>query len=395
MNELTISIFEHNQASIDQLRKVLDIFSGKANARVQLEVMSWDVGWQRLVEYALYHHGPDVSEIGNTWTMDFVRMYELRQFSQQESNSIEKDDKFFESTWSSARTLETGGPVIWAIPWTADPRVIFYRRDILAKAGINEATAFQSTRNLNETIARLLASGVDMPLALPTSRSRRTLHNIASWVWETGGDFLTPDRLDVAFDQPETMKGIKAYFRLGRFLNKEAHTYDDFQADAAFDTGKAAVTITGSWILTAPDMHPEVRANMGVVPVPGIPFVGGSNLIVWKHTRNPALCLQLIDFMMNDPEAECLNPGYGLPVRESRWQRPPFNTDAYAGCALAIKRGQGLPVGQLWGLVEKRLVDLLPEVWTEVAGKSEDEINSIVDEMMNAAAHRLRMTLKG
>jgi ABC-type glycerol-3-phosphate transport system substrate-binding protein len=395
MEEISFSIFDRGQIALAKMQDVLSTFEKQERLHINLDVISWETGWQKLVEFALYHHGPDISEIGSTWIMDLVRMVELRQFSLPEATRIEGNDKFFDAVWISGRIVDVGGLVIWAIPWSADPRVVFYRRDLLKKAGLDEVNAFGNAASFDETIHRLQASGVEMPLALPTSRSRRTIHNLASWVWESGGDFLSSDQQDITFDLRNAIQGIKSYFRLGRYLNREAHSYDDSQADRAFWSGKSAVTISGHWILDESQMPAGIRENLGIVPVLRSPFVGGSHLVIWKHSPRPEAALRLLNFLINDPIAEDLHPYFGLPVRESRWNNPPFDVEPNILLAAAIKKGRAFPIGQLWGLVEKRLVDILPEIWNAVLDKSENEIDSIVQTKMDIVAQRLRMAIKG
>ena len=45
----------------------LQDFEKQQGIRVRLQLIAWDVAWSRLVEFALSHHGPDVSQIGNIW----------------------------------------------------------------------------------------------------------------------------------------------------------------------------------------------------------------------------------------------------------------------------------------------------------------------------------------
>ena len=66
-----------------------------------------------------------------------------------------------------------------------------------------------------------------MPLAMPTKRSNMTLHYIASWIWGAGGDFLSPDGANLAFDQPKALEGCMAYYGLRRFLCPGAYNLEE------------------------------------------------------------------------------------------------------------------------------------------------------------------------
>lgn len=395
MEAITFSVFDRGPVIMAKLKEALTLFETQEHLSVNLEVLTWENGWQKLVEFALYHHSPDLSEVGSTWILDLVRMNELRSFREEEVDRLEGEDPFFEVAWKSARTTDAhGNPVVWAIPWLVDPRVVFYRRDLLSKVKIDEAAAFHDAESFDAAIQRL-ASKVDVPFALPSSRSRRAIHNLASWIWQAGGDFLDPQSQTIIFDRGEALRGIQAYFRLGRFLNREARAYDEQKADYAFWSGKAAVTISGFWILAEPRIPANVRQNLGFSSVLDVSFVGGSHLVIWKHARQVEATLRLLDFLVSQRLIDMLFPDFGLPARLLSWGKPPFNAEPYASFLTVIQQGRAFPAMSLWGLVEKRLADLTPELWDSVMGRSIPEVDAIVQTKIESIAYRLRMALQG
>lgn len=59
-------MFHHSNAAIADMSKLLTEFERQKGVRARLDVISWNMGWQRLVEMALYHTGPDISQLGST-----------------------------------------------------------------------------------------------------------------------------------------------------------------------------------------------------------------------------------------------------------------------------------------------------------------------------------------
>lgn len=104
------------------------------------------------------------------------------------------------------------------VPWVADTRLIYSRQDLFERAGLNPQAAFQTPQTLFDTCARLQAAGIANPIVIPTRFTHITLHNIASWVWSSGADFLSPDRRQVAFTAPRVQAGLYAYFDLVNYL---------------------------------------------------------------------------------------------------------------------------------------------------------------------------------
>lgn len=61
---------------------------------------------------------------------------------------------------------------------------------------------------------------------------------------------------------------------------------------------------------------------------------------------------------------------------------------------LPFKKGHGFPSVRLWVLVEKRLTDVLADIWTGVLKKPESPPDEIVETQLKAPAQRLQLTLE-
>ncbi len=389
MEDVTLSIFNHGQSAVARMQTLLEQFEQEEKIRVRLEMISWAMGWARLAEIGLYHIGPDISEVGSTWVMDLVRMDALRPYSEAEVQAISGGRGYFEACWSGG-VSRGADHTIWSVPLGADSRAIFYRRDLLHQAGVDESSAFRDFAHFERTLARLKSAGAELPLALPTKPSRNSLHNLAAFVWGMGGDFLNPDGTHLEFDQPKALEGFKAFFELAPYIGKER--FDEYDSDGTFQTGKAAVTMSGYWILSQ-RQAPSVTENLGVAALPGVPFVGGEHLAIWKHARRPEYALKLARFLSRKASGEELYPEFGLPVFPDGWDTPALQRPGYDVFLNALKHGRSFSSGPLWGLVEKRLTDALAEIWTEVLAHPE-RAEAAVERHISTLAQRLHATIK-
>ncbi|MBS4058951.1 MAG: extracellular solute-binding protein [Bacteroidetes bacterium] len=393
MNELTFSVFDHGIGSTNMMKGLLQDFEQQEGIRVRLEVITWDVAWPRLVEFALYQNGPDVSEVGNTWIMDLVHMNALSMLTNEEIANISGGARFFEPSWKSCVTSDGEKQSIWAVPWTGDVRVVYYRRDLLKNAGIEEAGAFANPAAFEQTLKRLKESGVITPLAMQTRFSRISLQNMAAWIWGMGGDFISDDARRVLFHQGAALAGIKSYFQLGHYFGPQP-LLDDGQTDEMFWSGNAAVALTGYWVIRQPRMPEHVRANLGVAQLPGVSFVGGHNLVVWKHSRRRQDALRLVKFLSSQAAEPGVYPDFGLPIRENGWSLPPFNTPQFGIFRDSLNSGRCFQNSPLWALVEKRLAEQMPEMWMQVIKKPE-QTDSIVETQLVNMARRLEIAISG
>ncbi len=393
MEEITFSYFDRGKDVPNHLPALVDQFHQEQGIKVRLESIPWAMGWTRMVEVALYHSGPDVSEIGSTWAGDLTRMEALRPFRQDEIEAIRGSEHFFENVWDSAGKTMADPASVYSIPWSGDVRAVFYRRDWLENARIDEAQAFKNTDQFEQTLATLRSRRLPIPLVLPTQRTNLTIHNIASWIWGAGGSFLSPNHSTITFDQPEAIKGANAYYRLGRYLGEAAYAMEDFEAYQLFYSGKVAIALGGYWILHSTAMTDEVRKNLGIQPMPGVPFIGGNHLVLWNHTRHELAALKFIQFLQSEEAGKSIYPQFGLPVRQSAWAHPPFDQEQYRALLSAIKFARGFPTGQLWGLVEKRLTDILADIWVGILKNPDQDPGAVVEPQLKGLANRLRLTL--
>ncbi len=393
MEEITFSYFDRGKDVPNNIEAVINQFEQEERIKVRLESIPWTMGWARMVEVALYHSGPDVSEIGNTWVGDLTRMEALRPFHSNEIKSITGDEDVFESVWDSVSRPIDDKSAAFSIPWSADPRAVFYRRDRIRDAGINEEQAFEDMGQFEQTLAILSAKKIPIPIVLPTLRTHLTIHNLASWIWGAGGSFLSPDNLSITFDEPKSLEGICAYYHLSRYLGMAAYEMGDYEAYEQYYTGKAAATLGGYWVLHSTAMISEVHENIGIKPVPVFPFVGGNQLVIWNHTRHEMAALKFIEFLHSEKASRLIYPQFGLPVHLSAWKHPPFDTAHYQVMMKAIQKGRGFPTGQLWGLVEKRLTDIFADIWANILMNPAEEPKDMIESQVKGLANRLRLTL--
>ncbi len=397
MSELNITVFDHGEEEIAILRKVIADFVSVARVKVNLDVLPWLGGWEHMVNIALNRVGPDISEIGTTWIGDFVKMNALANFNVYELHQIGKPDEFVPESWASVTTpTSPTNPTerVWAVPWVGDTRTVFYRKDILKRHGIDPATAFTDHNALIATLETLKAGGEPFPISLTTQRSRICVHNIASYVWGLGGSFTAKGEKKVLLDSAEVFQGFTQYLQLGKYLSTEARNISDMEADALFIQRKAAVMISGYWILNR-SMALGFGEQVGMAAIPGVPFVGGMNLAVWQHSRQKRNAIRFIKHITGTKTAGILFPAFGIPVRKDHLDTPPYSTDKnFRVLRDSMLRGRSFSSEYLWGLIEKRLTDLIPIIWEEYLKDPAQEIEPLLEKYILPLNRRLNLTLQ-
>lgn len=370
--ELEFSIMASNGAGIQPL---LDRFAEETGIHVRLRLLAWDSAWGMFVRSALYGDGPDVSELGTTWVGDLIGMNALRPFSAAEIAALGRASAFFAPAWKTGiRPAGAGAPVerVWAIPWLAGARLVFYRPALFARAGIDPEALFQPSltpAGFRDAVYALREAGAPVPWTAPTGYTHTTLLNIASWVWAAGGDFIEPGGKATAFTQPAALDGMEAYFALGGALAGEVRGLNGLEPDDYFLAhAGAAMTMSGPWLAESARGGGGDPAEIRAALPPGPSFVGGSNLIVWKHTRTPQEAVRLVHFLTQHAAQVQYARAVGLlPARVESLDSPPFTSDPYWKLAArGLRTGRTFPAIRLWGLVEDRLTAGFTAVWNDV-----------------------------
>jgi multiple sugar transport system substrate-binding protein len=381
----------------EPLAGLLRDFEVQHRVHVRLQNWGWETSWAEIMKVALYGHGPVVSEVGSTWVTSLAGMNVLRAFTPPEVAALGKPQAFLPSIWHSGLVPGDDNPV--AIPWLADTRVIYYRRDHFRRAGLADVTRFESNAHLEDTLAALRGHGLAAWM-MPTRATLDTFHNLTSWVWGAGGDFVDSAQRRVTFAEPAARAGMAAYFGLHRFLAPEARHLSVEEAEARFLQGHAAMTLSGPWLAFAAEMPraPEVAESLGVALPPGVPWVGASHLVVWKHgtPRQERLAVELVRHLTGLPAQIDASQHTGmLPVLMEAFRAPPFaDHPIYQVLGRGVTDGRSFPSMRLWGLIEEKLTAALGGLWARVfLAEPAASLDDLIRAELEPLAARLNKTL--
>jgi multiple sugar transport system substrate-binding protein len=385
----------------EKITAALHRFEAETGHTVQLHVLQWEYAWSELLSYALHGHGPDVSHVGSTWVSSLVKMDALRPFTSKEVREVGGAKAFLNPCWSSVVLPED--ETAWALPWTSYIFLLLYRRDLLARAGVDEATAFSTARSLDETCQKLQAARVLLPWVVPTGRPHvDTIHMVASWVWGAGGDFVAEDGQKLLFTHAKAHAGLMAYYELNRYIPRLARNLTPDQILALFRDGEAAVTICGIeepyTIMSTEEAVPVVRDNLGIVAIPGQPWVGGDHLVIWRHAAyDPAreqAAVALVQYLTSQEvqRASFQTVDFAGPTRLDALPDMPFpESEATRQVTRSLLEGRSYPPVALWGRVETQLSSALNHIWLEIFDGT--PVEKAIKHQIGAVARRLETAL--
>jgi multiple sugar transport system substrate-binding protein len=402
MTELNFLTIADAAEDLNPLHDVLRSFERDADVQIRIKRIGWDRAWQTLLMDAVEGKGPHVSQIGSTWGATMAMFDALRVFSSDEVDRMGGAAHFLPSAWDTVKLV--GRPDVWSIPWTVYTFVLFYRRDILNSSGIDTDEAFATPEAMCETFAKLSQNGI-LPWGFPTLHPYQDLVHIASsWVRAYGGEFLASNGIDPAFGKPEASSGLMNFFELFPYLPPSLRGLSVEACTQAFARGETAMLIGGievvDELLASPYTSQELRENLAVTTLPGIPWVGGDHLVIWKNVHADSeverVALDLVQYLADrDTQVQYFKTSNALPARLDAHQQIEFSLDtSFEAIQKILKEGRPHPPVRLWRRIETFLDEMLLDIGNTVLRQPTVPAAQIAKRMLIEYEERLFALLK-
>jgi multiple sugar transport system substrate-binding protein len=332
----TLTYWASNQgASIEfdnqTLKPELDKFEQQTGIKVNVEVVPWSDLLNRLLAAAASGKGPDVVNIGNTWSASLQATGALIPFDDETLTAVGGKDRFVPAALAGAGA--PGKPPA-AVPLYSLAYALYYNKKMFSDAGITTPPA--TWEELVE-VGRKLTKGNQWGLALEAANPSENSHHAFTFGQQWGGEWFDPAGKPT-FDTPQNVAAVKRYIDLmavDKIVNPSNAEYAQNQSVADFANRKAGMLLwqaAGS-NFKAQGMSPD-EWGIAPVPFPATPPAGGKrinsmvagiNMAIFKHTENKDGALEFVKFMTSDAEQIILNRTYGsLPSVKPASADPAF-----------------------------------------------------------------------
>ncbi|WP_234389005.1 ABC transporter substrate-binding protein [Streptomyces sp. AS58] len=200
----------------------------------------------------------------------------------------------------------------YAIPFNTNAGLLFYRKDLLDKAGVQPPTTWDEMKDACAKVAKLPeGKGVDCYAGQFAKYEGLTV-NFAEAVASAGGTIVDAEG-NATVNTDAAAKGLQFLadgFKDGTFPEESA-TYQEEDGRRAFQAGN--LLFHRQWpyqwaLANAEDGSSKVAGKFGVAPLPGLDgpgksSLGGLDLAVSKFAKNKATALDFIKFFSNEANA--------------------------------------------------------------------------------------------
>lgn len=307
-----------NDAEI--LQPELDKFEEQTGIKVNLEVVPWSDLTNNTLAAAVSGQGPDVLNIGNTNAVTFQSTGAFYGWDEAALDKLGGQDRFVASSFATAGAE---GQLPTSIPLYSQVYGLYYNKALFEAAGIEAPTTWEELVSAAEALTNP-AEG-KYGIVIPGGTVNASMHFAYIFSEQHGGSAFDKDG-NPTFTSQGMIDGVKQYVDLlseYKVVNPSVAQFTEgAQAAAEFANGNAAMymaqTSSGN-VLAQNDMTAD---QYGVVPIPAPKggdqigsFVAGTNISVFKNTKNLDAAIEFVKFMTSDEEQEILNAAYtSLPV---------------------------------------------------------------------------------
>ena len=264
---------------VADMEKTLQPFTQKTGIKVKVELVGWDVQFDRIRNAAVSGEGPDVTQAGTTQVPFFAALGGFEDLNGRVKD-IGGEAAYPEGVWNTTKIAGQDG--VFAAPWFTEARAIYYRKDVLEKAGVDPPSAFSNWDNFRATlqaikdkVPKIDGKNIE-PFGQPGKKAFDLVHHVMPFVWDAGGAELSDDLKTSTINSPQAQQGVEYFAGLLKdgLMDKSQLERDGTQVESQFKGGKIATWIGGPWTLQSAGRTddktwvPAARENVGIAPMP-------------------------------------------------------------------------------------------------------------------------------
>jgi multiple sugar transport system substrate-binding protein len=334
--------------------------------RVRVQQIPWSAAHEKFLTAYVGDATPDIAQMGNTWMAEFAALRALEPLGARIAASAMAESSYFKGIWDT--NVIDGEPL--GVPWYVDTRVIFYRRDLFARAGYDRMPeSWDAWRTALRAVKRRAGKN-GYALFLPPNEYEPLLVLGAS----AGSSFLADSGTRGAFSAPPFRRAFDFYAGLyADSLSPPLRNNEIANIYQEFARGYFAAYITGPWNLGefASRLPDSLQDAWATAPMPGpdgaasgASLAGGATLVVFRGSKHKDEAWQLVEFLSRpEQQLRFYHLTGDLPARREAWRDTALTGDPrIRAFGEQLTRTVAMPRVPEWELIANRLRDYAERV---------------------------------
>jgi multiple sugar transport system substrate-binding protein len=293
--------------------------------RVRVQQIPWSAAHEKVLTAIVGRATPDLAQMGNTWIPEMAALGALAPVKGPIA-----DTAYFPGILATNIIDDT----LFGLPWYVDTRVLFYRKDLLARAGFDSMpTTWEGWRQAMLGIQRRAAPG-QYAIFLPTNewppQAILGLQQGSPLIDEQGFGVFQGPEFSRAFDF------LLSLYRDGLAAPVSNNTIANLYQE--FARGTFAMYISGPWNLGEfrRRLPADLQDDWGTAPLPGpagpgVSLAGGASLVVFRASKHADIAHQLVEYLTRpEQQIQFYRLTGDLPARLEAWNDPMLAADSEA-----------------------------------------------------------------
>jgi multiple sugar transport system substrate-binding protein len=369
-----------------KLEQIIPLFK-KENPNVEIEVQQipWSAALEKLVTSVASGILPDACQMGTTWMSKFYAMGAFENLDEYiKKSKVVSLENYFKG---SLETCSFDGKN-YGIPWYVDVRVMYYRKDLYEKLGVPPPRSWDEMISVGKKLLELDKTGKVKSYPYVSYIHWQEFY---PFIWQNGGEIIDLSTKKVNLASPEVKEAIEFFVRLRK---EKLCPINAAEMDLiySFRNGYYKTFFSGPWMVEVlKKQAPEIEGKWSVALMPKkktrTSFVGGSNLVIFKTSKNKELAWKFIEFLSRpEIQVEWYKITSDLPAVRAAWENEIFVNNSM----LKIFREQ---------LEDAKSPPNIPE-WEQIAEVLHQKVEEIIvggkdiDLALKEAEEKIRSILK-
>ncbi len=289
----TITVWDYYGEATPVKPLVEPFMAANPNITVKYEALDWDTTNEKLNVVMTGGTPPDVVTIDMTWLPKFAALgafTDLMPLSGGKLNGVAWADAY---TPGALEAITFDNKIVAAL-YDFDTYALYYRYDLFQQKGLQAPKTWDDLM----AAAKAIAQGDKYLYEFDAD----TFHG-SQWIYENGGDLMSPDNKTVMFNSPEAVQGIEfnaSLLKAGVAIN---WTEDQGERIQGVKDGRIAMFSDGPYYMgimksAAPEMSGQWRVALHPYSKQPGSYLGGTGLMIPAASTNKEAAWKFVEYAM-------------------------------------------------------------------------------------------------
>lgn len=402
---VTLRIGTQSSQWADVFKTMVPEFTAETGIKVEFEDISFDVMYEKLKTTFIGGSATyDLVWYDTMWTPEFAKAGWIRDLSPliHDKNLTPANfgypQDFYATEISGAYAKDNVWKLpegVYGIPWIAGFNPLYYRTDLVEKAGLGKAP--ETMDDLLKYAAAMNDPASDTYGYVMSAKQPRIVYDWAGYLWTYGGDFFDKD-FKPTFNSPEGVQALETYIALGKFAPPGVGAYHITEEWTSFMQGHAAMAwtfqdlasvarkdskIIGKFECAPPVSHNGKRSSL----------LAGIAASVPTSSRNPEAAYLFAAWAQSPERAKAATLAGAMSWRKSIYNDPEVE-EMYPSAkgnieTVTIETARPVPLIPEWAAVDQIIGEQLSAAFagTKSAKEALDEAATRVSDFMKESGY--------